>query len=512
MLNKALQVAPGFLLALISLFAVAGSNHPHIDPGELTLLALALLTGFALVFSLAWGISRNFCDSAKVFTYMALLWLLFIIVPLLSKHFWKVYFDAQVTGILFVAFFGLLLLIRRSLPYPQEIQKIFFVFFLVTLSLQLPKILKIWGGSGRLPLYNEVETALAEKHVATLPHVVYIVPDRYASDGVLRDLYGFDNSGFSDALKARGFHVWDRQFANYPKTFQSLAATLNMNYIEELAEQQSPEGTSYVPVYRLIEDNQALRVLQRNGYGYTHLGNWWEPTRINPRADRQVTYERGFPEFTATYISVTPAAFLNTLTTGTRSIKDSCDLIRQQAEAIVTQASQSEKPLFFFWHLFSVHDPFLYDESGACRDYPEYGMKSPQDRATHYLNQITHTNAMLLNLIDRLQAASHREVIFLILSDEGPFPWEYLTDLNRYEFIAAPDEELRRKFSIYSALYLPSGNYGDFEKEKTSINAFRLIFNEIFAVDLPLQAHASYSFNRQTRPYDLIEITSRLHQ
>lgn len=510
MLDKALLVAPGFLLVLISLFAITGNNHPHVDRGEIALLALGLLAGFALFFLLIWRTTRDFSRAAKALTYTAILWLLFIFASVLGKHFWQVRFDIPAAGLLLAALAGLLLLSRRSLPFNRDTQRIFLVFSLITLLLQLPQLLKIEGNGRDLPRYDDVESALAGKTAASLPHVVYIVPDRYAGDGALRDFYGYDNSGFSEALRERGFHVWDRQLANYPKTFQSMAATMNMNYLDELTTRLGPEETSYVPVYRLIEDNQTLRVLQRHGYGYIHLGNKWDPTRTNRRADHHVTYENRFREFTSLYLSMTPATFLDALAGGTKNAQDMCALINRQADAIVEQAAQSEKPLFFFWHLFSVHEPYLYDENGACRDYWEYGLKGQRDNAGQYLNQITHANRMLLDVFDRLQAASDREVIFMILSDEGPFPWNYVKNQDRYAFQDAPGVELQQKFSIYSAIYLPSGDYPHFEAEQTSINAFRLVFNEIFAADLPLLEHKNYCFNLQTHPYDLKEITARL--
>lgn len=512
MINKVLLVVPGFLLVLISLFPFARINHAHLDFAELGLLALCLLAGFALFFALAWRVTGHFSAAAKATTYFAQLWLFFMCFAVIGRHFLQAHYNVLYVFGLFVALAGLLLLKKRSLPFSRDMQLIWLVFFLITLLMQFPSILKIACSGNHVPFYDEVEKALAGKSAASLPHVVYVVPDRYASDEALRDLYAYDNSAFTDALKARGFYVWDRKFSNYPKTFQSIAATMNMNYLDDLVARLGPDETSYVPVYRLLADNQALRILQRSGYDYIHMGNWWEPTRTNRRADHQVTYESSYSEFTRTYLSVTPAVFLNTLVGGATSIGDSCALIARQADTIVERAAQSTKPLFFFWHLFSVHEPFLYDENGACRDYWKSDLQSAQDHAAHYLNQITHTNAILLDVFDRLRAQSGREVVFMILSDEGPFPWDYLTNSEHYEFHNAPDDELQRKFSIYSALYLPSGKYGNFEAEHTSINAFRLVFNEIFAAGLPLRDHKSYSFNWDAYPYDLVDITTRLQE
>ena len=144
-----------------------------------------------------------------------------------------------------------------------------------------------------------------------LPHIIYIVPDRYASNENLRSLYDYSNASFTSELEARGFHVWDDQYANYPKTFMSLASTLNADYLDALTQQIPRKATSYSYLSPLIRDFAVRRALHARGYDYTHVGAWWTPTKANPLADNNFSDQRlPFNQLTQVYIGYTPLVFL----------------------------------------------------------------------------------------------------------------------------------------------------------------------------------------------------------
>jgi hypothetical protein len=56
------------------------------------------------------------------------------------------------------------------------------------------------------------------------PDIYYLILDGYTGENVLKTMYSFDNSGFYDALRQRGFFVASRARCNYPTTFLSLAS------------------------------------------------------------------------------------------------------------------------------------------------------------------------------------------------------------------------------------------------------------------------------------------------
>jgi hypothetical protein len=74
------------------------------------------------------------------------------------------------------------------------------------------------------------------------PDIYYIILDGHARSDILAELYGYDNNWFVDSLRQRGFYVADRSRTNYAQTYLSLASTLNMTYLDSLAQAVGPKS------------------------------------------------------------------------------------------------------------------------------------------------------------------------------------------------------------------------------------------------------------------------------
>lgn len=66
-----------------------------------------------------------------------------------------------------------------------------------------------------------------------LPDVYVIIMDAYERDDVLRELHGYDNSPFLQALEQMGFYVACGSLSNYRHTELSLSSLLNMDYVQD---------------------------------------------------------------------------------------------------------------------------------------------------------------------------------------------------------------------------------------------------------------------------------------
>lgn len=499
------------LLFLMSLLFFTARNSAHMDFGIFTdMLGLALLFVLALGLGV-YAVLRNFADTYKVMTYIAILWLVYPILvawplefilgltrldALISPHF---------AGLVVFAAAVIALLARyRSLPFSESFQKIYFVFVVIVLSIQVPHLvaLALYGG-GKAFVYDDVSLALEGQSPLRTPHIVYIVPDRYASNTNLQRYYNFDNSPFTQALRSRGFTVKDDAFANYTKTFQSLGALLNMNYLTDMAQALGADDTHYTPVYDVLQDNQVQRILRRDGYEISNMGNWWEPTRVNPDADENIS-RAGFSEPMQNYLQLTPLRSLVDY-----DIADACDLVERQKNHVV-DAVQRDTPQFVFWHLFTVHDPYIYDEEGACRNH-RHADNSWEERKATYLRHVDLTNNMLLGLYDTVQEKAAKPVIFAIQSDEGPYPQDYYFNQKGYEFTKAPQESLDIKFGIFNAMYVPPEYYVQPDGNVTPINNFRQILSALYGTQLQMLPDQTFTFDREVYPYDLHDISGSLY-
>ena len=97
------------------------------------------------------------------------------------------------------------------------------------------------------------------------PDIYYIILDGYARDDVLVERYGVSHNSLTEHLRHTGFYVAQASQANYVQTYLSLASTLNMVYLDPLA-QAMPAITDRRPLSHLIENNVVVSGLKTLGY------------------------------------------------------------------------------------------------------------------------------------------------------------------------------------------------------------------------------------------------------
>jgi hypothetical protein len=313
--------------------------------------------------------------------------------------------------------------------------------------------------------------------------IVYVILDRYAGSVTLSEQYGFDNGPFLDGLRERGFYVAEASLCPYQKTAHSMAASLNMAYLDDLLDLPSLEPTDWGPVLDLLHGSRAARFLQGRGYEYVHVGSWWDPTAEDPSADVNVEF-------------------------GTDAYDDRRGIYRaipEQFEAIA-DAARRPGPTFVLAHVTLPHPPYVFDADG---DYVPVDLEMSRGRTASYLEQLRYANVLIGRLVDRLLGVPEDPRPAVVLqADEGPHPLPYefnpLFDWNR-----ATVAELREKFFILNAYYLPDVD-PDLYPEISPVNTFRLIFREYFGADLPPLPDRAFIFQDERHLYRYRDVTGRV--
>ena len=108
------------------------------------------------------------------------------------------------------------------------------------------------------------------------PDIYFIILDRYPSAETLREIYGYDNAPFIDALADRGFAIADDSWAAYWKTAFSVLSTLRMDHLDgaELLEEDGPrDAPTFNPLFRALQGHLPVPAsLKAIGYEYLHIG------------------------------------------------------------------------------------------------------------------------------------------------------------------------------------------------------------------------------------------------
>ncbi len=350
------------------------------------------------------------------------------------------------------------------------------------------------------------------------PDIYYIVPDSYASNSTLKDYFDFDNSEFTDYLKSKGFYVAENSRANYPFTTPSLTSSLNMGYLNVVAEQMGVNSQDQTPLFRLTEDNQVVLYLKSRGYKYYHFGPRQLPTTFNKNADFNYTYASNqlalsplagllFEQTVLSYMvsSVDCASVNSVLCIGSLNNRRShYNYILDQIGKVEDTAGM-DGPKFIFYHNLLTHVPYVFTVNGR---YVPRALEASRSWKENYLNQLKFTNKILKQLIETILRDSKNPPIIVLQSDEGPYPERFRSDRDNFKWKEATDDELKEKFGILNAYYLPEVETTDLYPEVTPVNTFRLILNKYFGEQIPLLEDISHAQTKYSNPYDVFKVTN----
>jgi hypothetical protein len=344
------------------------------------------------------------------------------------------------------------------------------------------------------------------------PDIYYIVLDSYGRQDVMRDLYGFDNQDFINALRQRGFYVADKSDANHTSTAFSLASSLNMDTLPDLGI-DLPPGTYPAPLTDPIRDSLVRQQLEQLGYRTVALSSGWAPTSIINADIFLEPGQRSLGEDQASRLPQ-PTQFESFLinTTWLRApldvlqarniaaLSESLDTLQGnegQRRLVLWSFDQLQRmpdvrgPKFVFAHVVSPHRPYLFGPDGERT--PSSGAMTLDESAPttnaaqeffEYRDQLLYVNKRTLETLDVLLSESRSDPIIILQSDTGPafgFDW------------TQPDQDnLLMKIGILNAYHLPPTCNAQLYPTITPINSFRLVFDCIFEGNYPLRADLTY--------------------
>jgi hypothetical protein len=333
------------------------------------------------------------------------------------------------------------------------------------------------------------------------PDLVYVILDRYASDHILREVYDYDNSGFSEALRQRGFYVATDSVANYPRTSHSLASSFNMVYLDEVARVIGPGSADWTPLYGMMEDYAVWRFLKGQGYRFVHIGSWFTPTWANPHADENVNLG-SLVEFPR---QLYKSSLFFPIGKRLGLYDDRVEQYRRVPYEMdrLAEAGGQATPTFVFAHILVPHRPYIFDHDGRYLSRQE---SDKRPLKLNYVNQVKYINAQTLRVIDELLARPEPPAIVL-QADEGPFPTRYQRNVPTFDWTKATQAELREKMEILNAYFLPGVQNPPLYPTISPVNSFRVVLNAYFGTNLPLLPDRHYVFRDEKHLYDFTEVT-----
>lgn len=502
---------------------VAAGNSDLLITYTLVRPFVFLTSGCFLVLGIAFLINK------RLFSTVPLLLMCVFFFSVLSVVLPASAYANLLSGAIIATVLGLILFAVKDVE-PFEIAKKSSLFFAALLLPFMPPVVSAALQSAP-PVVSEdfkayVETLSADQvDQSKLPDVIYIVPDRYASESTLKSVFGVDNAQFYADLRKRGFVVKANATSNYPTTAHSLASTHNSGYLDAFAQTYGAETGRAQPLYSAIENSQAQKAMRRLGYTFINAGSWWDGTRYNRLADENYgTYmEDGFSrilvsEIEAMIIRNTPLPALVDVN-GMLHGSVECRRIKRKLDWLGKVGNQKAKPMYVLAHMTVPHDPIVADGNGNCFPRPRGRYPMPghtfEAHKKAYADYLGYFNAAVMEIFDRqiaMRRDSGRGLIFVIQSDEGPYPKPTMAQGNKKTIADLSKPDLKMKIGTINAIYMDGGTSIQADELRTPINNWRLILARLTGKPLAPKEHKVFIYKDHAALYDFSQVGPELFQ
>lgn len=319
------------------------------------------------------------------------------------------------------------------------------------------------------------------------PDIYWIIPDGYSRADVLANIYAYDDQPFLDALRDRGFHIPPQAVSHYSKTANSVASTLNLDYIQDLLRGDLEQSFDWVFIRNLLDENRVARFLKTLGYRSLTVLSQYD--NLDWPADLRTSESWFLNFYEVRLLERTPIPALSRVM-GFPILYEHHRARTRHALQWASQTAKLPGPKFVFVQVVTPHPPFIFGPDGEPVDPPQpYSWKggldfqnqpgsSLEDYREGYLNQVRYLHEPLIEVVDAIQAASAQPPVIIILSDHGASSGEWLTDLSHPEAV--------ERFGVLCALSLPGVDADEIPDDLASVNVFRLIFNQYFDTGLDM--------------------------
>jgi hypothetical protein len=342
-----------------------------------------------------------------------------------------------------------------------------------------------------------------------LRDIYYILVEDYGSRHTVHDTLGLPDTGQFEWLEAQGFHVLPETRSNYGRTPLSVASSLNMTYLDDLAAKLGPDWGDYGPITDLVRSPAAAHFLQDRGYTFIQIGSQFRLTSLSSIADVNPVFHDTSDFAGVLYDTTIVPAIVHRL-----GLEDGRNSRRKNYDAYSWELDQIDGlidrpgPKFVFIHLFLPHHPFVVDEDGA---YVPTDVDASRTRHEQQAAQWGEVDTQVRNIVGSLLAGpDSADPVIILSTDEGPNPDGMPTIGGDLAWGTATDAELDQKFSIFAAYHLPGVDASALYPTMSSVNAFRLVFGLYFGADLPLLPDRSLIHRDKHHPFDLTDVTERL--
>jgi len=345
-----------------------------------------------------------------------------------------------------------------------------------------------------------------------LPDVYYLILDEYARSDALEEYHNFNNQEFVQYLEKKGFDVADNSFTNYPMSVQAIPATMNMNYINFLADEIGADVRNYEPLigkdFGLYSNNMVIKNFKDMDYKIITFNTFALTLYENKLSDK-------------VFCDREKALLGNKLLDALARTSIFGYYVERWAEAELRQVTLCafdefgnagkvfDEPVFVWAHIMLPHPPWIFGPNGEeitpgkpllITDNPEFRDAGWQPKL-QYTQQVEFANKKTIEVIEKILEHNQNSII-IVQGDHGT-AW----DLNWKD---PGRDDVWQRLRNFNAMYFPDEFKRDsLYEDRTLVNTFRIVFNEYFGSEYEILENKFY-WGWNEKPYNFKEMTEYL--
>jgi hypothetical protein len=354
------------------------------------------------------------------------------------------------------------------------------------------------------------------------PDVYYLILDGYGRADAIETHYGYDNREFLAKLKSKGFEIYGRATSNYSYTHESIASSLNMDYIHD--DTFEPER-SQLP--NLIFHNKLVQLYRSLGYKYVLVPSGFFITDRSPLTD--VKIDLGVwtqSQFLALLVESSALWF-------SRNWIDRLSAVRNEGIVIgafeemgvmaqwhrhitgslleIPKIAKNPESTFTFAHIICPHPPYVFKRDGSLNTSSKMADLGGFDNFNYwhlsqqFVDQLIHFNGLVEKMIAELIQNSPEPPIIVLHGDHGT---SYLGEEGGGDTLSPSIPHINERMSILFACYAPQKVTDGLYNSVSPVNIFRIVLNECFDADYDLLPDRN--FWAHGRP--IIDVTDKVER
>ena len=347
-----------------------------------------------------------------------------------------------------------------------------------------------------------------------LPDVYYLILDEYARNDALIEYHDFSNHELTEFLENKGFHIAKNSFANYPMSVQSIPATMNMNYINFLADEIGTEVRNYKPLneknYGLYPNNMVIKNFKEMDYKIITFNTFALHLHENPLSDEVFCHRDKF-------------LLDNRLVDVLARTSIFGYFVERWAEGELRQATLCafenfgnagnvfDEPVFVWAHIMLPHPPWIFGPNGEeitpgkpllITDNPEF-RDSGWEPKMQYVQQVQFANKKTIEAVENI-LENNKNAIIIIQGDHGT-AWET-------NWMDPSKDDAWQRLRNFDAIYFPDEDKRvQLNDDRTLVNTFRIVFNSYFGSDYEMLENKMY-WGWNAKPYYFEDVTNYLQK